>query len=275
MTVFLHIGMSKSGSSAIQRMLLETEEALRTLGFCYPSAGRHKGAHYPILRQLENGEPLSKLAEAMSEGGSDQKIIISAEGFWLVPTSQVRQLRDAFGDRQVNVVLYLRRPESYLPASFHQKVRMGRSSDEDAFLERVGPHLDYPALLTRWANAFPLRVRAYESVRRSLESDFLSAVGAEGLARNTRRRVVNATLGDGTTRVMSIANRVLPKLLSRRLRPWIMKCDRLFSRVPMTNDERLREYGLQARQAWDVGVLERHLSPEDLDTILQTEENAS
>lgn len=53
--LYLHIGINKTGTSAIQRFLCARPRLLAEHGLLYPRAGRHENAHYVLSRALGFG----------------------------------------------------------------------------------------------------------------------------------------------------------------------------------------------------------------------------
>lgn len=108
-TVYLHIGMSKAGSSAIQKALLDNQDVLHQHGFVYPNAGLYAGAHYGINEQLLAGKFPGLLVDALHEAGNLNPII-SCEGFWHLHAREISLLNEALSSCSVKVILYLRNP---------------------------------------------------------------------------------------------------------------------------------------------------------------------
>jgi hypothetical protein len=80
--LYIHAGMPKTGTSAIQRMLANNRKQLAELGYIYP--GTHAN-HWPLVvglkdkeRMLTNGFVQKTLAEIREWDGD---AILSCEGF--------------------------------------------------------------------------------------------------------------------------------------------------------------------------------------------------
>ncbi|GIV57663.1 MAG: hypothetical protein KatS3mg042_0576 [Rhodothermaceae bacterium] len=212
---------------------------------------------------------------ALDEAADFRTAVLSCEGFWLFSDDEVVRLRDGLGDREVEVILYLRRPASYLPSSYRQGIKQtGRTQSVGAYLAgvRKEDRMNYPRLLERWGRHFSLRVRAYEAVRGAIEADFMQAIGAPLDRIDVRRRVVNVTPSDGAHQVILWANRMLPAFLARRVCQSVRRSGWRFDVLPPIDDEPLRRYGREVVQAWDLDVMRRYVPEDDLKVLLATEE---
>ena len=271
MKVVLHIGMSKAGSTAIQHCVMQRKAALHASGVCYAKTGRSRGAHYGVLQALKRGEGRAEIAGALREAeqAGAHTLLLSAEGFWMLPAPAVQTLADAFAGHDVEVVLYLRRPDTYLTSSYRQRIKMKRGTKgEHAYVQEPHVHLRYDQVLERWGRHFPLRVRAYEAVRSDLVGDFARAIGAADVLDCPAQQRANVTPSDGSLRLMRLANRIVSSdargmSINRRLLAW----QRAFAWMPPLDDAPLVARARAEAAAWDRDVMARHLSPEDLAAI--------
>ena len=139
--IFLHAGFSKTGTTAIQKLLHNNEEALATSRVCYVDSGRNNGVdinHHQFARALGVGErfydqpppsPDLKLAAKLL-GQIDEEVdgtdfdtyLLSSE--LLTNFSLPRTVEDMFlnwlHDRNVIVLLYLR-PQFEWLVSWHMQ----------------------------------------------------------------------------------------------------------------------------------------------------------
>ena len=271
MKVYLHIGMSKAGSTAIQQCLVRSMPALREAGVCFAKAGRSRGAHYGVLRALKKGAGRDEIAAALDEAqqADAHTLVLSAEGFWMLPDPAVQTIADALAGHEVEVVLYLRRPDSYLASSYRQRIKKKRGqTGEQAYVSEPHVHLRYDQVLARWERPFRLRVRAYEAVRSDLVGDFAAALELDGVLDCPAQERANVTPTDGSLRLMRFANRAIPSYavgmaVNRRLLAW----NRLFGWMPPLDDAPLLARARAEAAAWNAEVMARHLSPADLAAI--------
>jgi hypothetical protein len=179
--LILHIGVSKTGSSSIQRVLAGQREALAAQGVFYPrSPGWENHALLPAsvvddpnaLWNVHPGtwegmKPETRLAlfreqfEAeMNKLPPGMRCIISAEQcvVLLGNDKNVSRLADLLSRwfSRIRIVVYLRRQDKHAASAYTQSLRVGVL--EPPSLPAGGPAAqplyDYGAVLDRWARAF-------------------------------------------------------------------------------------------------------------------------
>ena len=271
-TVFLHIGMSKAGSSAIQQALIANAPDLNESGICYPETGRRWGnAHHKILHDLREGGAENLLAKALKEAAHRKAIVFSCEGFWVVRDEIVEVLCRRLAEYDVRVILYLRKPSDYVPSSYRQSIKHdGETCTPEVYWRRgpPWPHLNYSDQLKRWGRCFSLRVRAYEAVKHGIEEDFMRTIGAPVQHMDTQRRLTNPTPSDGAIRLMLLANRYLPEVVSNRVRRWVQRSSWCLNFMPAIDDSVLRKQARTVVSRWDVDVMREYLPQDDLKLLL-------
>lgn len=122
--------------------------------------------------------------------------------------------------------------------------------------------------LKRWGQHFSLRVRAYETVKQGIEEDFMQAIGAPMDQVDAGRQVVNTTPPDRDIQPMLLANRYLPRRLSRYTRRFIRWSNYDFDFMPPIEDEVFHEYADSVIQRWDTDVIWRHLPEHDPNLLI-------
>lgn len=217
-TLFLHIGMNKTGTSAIQRYCSEHRKWLQTQGVLYPYAGCKGHAHFGLssalgfdhTTQTPQADVLEKLADQlrseMARAGT-HICIMSSENF--VMPRAIDPVRAFFQDFDCRIVLYLRRHDHWWASAYAQAVKMKTRPPWEpgirSFMRyndsRHPEKADYLALLKRWADAFGIDhmlVRPYESAQNpgGITADFFQSIGepiiAEQAAQDNRQ--VNESL---------------------------------------------------------------------------------
>ena len=133
---FLHIGVPKTGSTALEKFLLHNRDALKKHGWKYPDvsirgSGHHDlafliGGDYPKWatpqdRPLEDivGELLYKVAEC-------DRMILSSENFYLYPRPAKTEkilTQAGFPAENVKVIVYVRRQDEILMSWYNQAVK--------------------------------------------------------------------------------------------------------------------------------------------------------
>lgn len=260
--------MSKAGSSAIQKVLLDNEEVLRQHGLIYPIAGRYAGAHYTINEQLLSGQYPELLLDALREA-KDLTPIISCEGFWLLGDKEIEQIKDALSGYAVKVILYLRNPCGYMPSSYRQSIKtMDAMRKQADYIAYAFDRMDYSLVLKRWASNFQLNVKVYDQVRGALLEDFLQVLGVAPNVYKIPVELTNPTLPDGTFEAMRLLNRFFKGKLARRTRSWISRHPKLFSKLGL-DDRQIREHARSTPLTWDLAVMNQFLAKEELECLVK------
>ena len=242
--LFLHIGMNKAGSSAIQRTLAANEALLRGAGLLYPRAGRARsGAHHLLSHALgfSQGEPppassprefrdLDRRIAAEARRRDCRTVVISSEVF--TTAKEVPAVRAFFADWDVRVVVYLRRHDHWWASCYSQGVRTQSSPPWAPGFEAWYAHQrkrptkgDYRWLLAQWAAVFGedrILVRPYEREQNApgIVADFLAAIGYRELAAgmDTGAALHNPSLGERELLLIdAVQHAGLPETMRRRL----------------------------------------------------------
>jgi hypothetical protein len=121
MRLVLHVGLPKTGTSALQHWCALHSDRLRSQGWCYPD-GDYLSAdkHQFLVGELRRGE--FPQTERMLEQSSDRHLLLSSEGLtnhlgdFSAPS--LRRFRDLTRERHTTVVLVTRERQAWL-RSFH------------------------------------------------------------------------------------------------------------------------------------------------------------
>ncbi|MEM9317802.1 MAG: hypothetical protein AAGA70_02210 [Pseudomonadota bacterium] len=164
----IHIGMNKTGTTALQKTLHQNRAALQRAGLLYPKTGlgsRSAGAglHYKLSDAFRSGSGGPELASALLheiDGSSAKSAIISSEFF--VEVRDVESLASALSGRDVRILVFLRRHDHWVNSLFSQAIKSQASPpwapNVDAFIDHIRKNLAhyfvYSRLLKRWADAF-------------------------------------------------------------------------------------------------------------------------
>lgn len=209
-TLYLHIGTSKTGTTAIQHFLRTNKPELVRKGYCYPVFLKR----YPRVRDQRNGHFLvDYMMNARKPDKRDEQnrlwrkhmdyverllrkypnVILSDEVIWyhtkFTPSDMWERLKgeaERFGF-ELKVIVYLRRQDQFLSSVYLQKLKFNSSfttpfsdyiADPEAFHA-----VDYFEQLERIAAVIGrenIIVRVYERERLpggDVNADFLSALG--------------------------------------------------------------------------------------------------
>ena len=278
MKLFLHIGYSKTGTSAIQELLALSYDELLRQGILYPKAGRTEGqnktAHFSLcfgLRSDTNGTVPNLWPERIQE--SIRSVVVSCEGFCHAKASDIPDIANFFKAFDVHVILYLRHPLNYLISSYAQALRTGKTSSSlEEFASSRRSTIRYSELLKHWETVGTLKVSVYDDKQRGLEADFLKTIDAD--IPNVPRKVVNPSPDGSVLFLLSFLNRfqrVVPSAVSRRTRNYILRNPRLFSWLPRRAVDlgAMKNVVKTETQSWDLELMRRYLSDHELNMLLR------
>ena len=219
--VILHIGMNKTGSSAIQTYLHSNRARLRDYGLLWPKTGlgtkgQGEGYHYGLSTALGFTASRDSAAKAADPGDlrasldaeiaacNPKTVVISSEFFVLRrPTAS---LASFFNGLDTRVVVYLRRHDSWWPSLYAQAIKTANQppwdrdfvSYRDHVLKLQQQHFRFGDLLEAMADVFGqdrLLVCPYEKqqLKPDLVTSFLHRIDASHISDlvppDTRQRV--------------------------------------------------------------------------------------
>lgn len=161
-TLILHIGMGKTGTTAIQESLWRNRHYLLANGYRYPSAACISCAHHLISPHrptllVDNGweflDPPRWLPKVLRE--ADRKVLMSTELiFWAEPEAIASFCEEVSQAFRLRVCAYLRRQDLAIMAGYNQRVKVGQQvrplSDE---LPDLVERYNYQQLLRPWSEA--------------------------------------------------------------------------------------------------------------------------
>ena len=250
--LFLHIGTTKTGSTAIQNTLSQRRRELEQAGIYVqnrPAKASHSLLAASVLENLalapRRGHPMwggvapkTRLERFRREFASEmdalpgwaRSCIISSEHLsnWLQQDDEVDRLaallRPYF--QRVTVIVYLRRQDQHVSSGYNEILKSGViPSDDLAHSPDSIRGLDYQGLLARYAKSFgqaaikPKIFAREDLLNRNVVDDFFHAVGVElGAAdQSTSNQSINLTGQDLLARAI---RRLGSKDLGGHLNTW-------------------------------------------------------
>ena len=173
--VLLHIGVHKTGTTAIQAALADARPRLASSGILYP--GKRQAQHRAAMAIIERtwgwkgrgGEVLDvsnfdRLAQQVS--AHSKRVVVSSEFFCESTPETAKKVAHDLGGGRVHVVVTLRNLGRLLPSSWQQYLKYGLTTGYVKWLRNVmdnpgGSTMtptfwrrnDHGAVVTRWAEA--------------------------------------------------------------------------------------------------------------------------
>lgn len=173
--VLLHVGVHKTGTTALQAALADARPQLAELSVTYP--GKKQAHHAAALAVVgrtwgwkdSGGEvtPISRYEKLLSQAkAADGAVIVSSEFFCEADAETAARVVTDLGGERVKVVITLRNLGKLLPSSWQQYLKYGVSMPYETWLTRifettepgkVTPSFwqrnDHGAVVKRWADA--------------------------------------------------------------------------------------------------------------------------
>jgi len=205
-TLFIHIGMPKTGTTSLQGALNSNRQLLINQGILYAKAD-FTGAHHDIAQWVRLEKDKDFLLQFFKEAVEEYKknnctrIVISSEYFFYsIKNPGIIEKQDCYkkirknlqmlkevipDDFTVKIIAYLRRQDLALDARYNQQVKYSNSFDLTPMEVKekiIAQHyFDYELLLKVWADLFGKEnviVRAYEKQQlpEGTVVDFLSNI---------------------------------------------------------------------------------------------------
>ncbi len=193
--VLLHVGVHKTGTTAIQAALADARPDLLTHGVRYP--GKLQAQHRAALALLgrpwgwnsRGGSVMDRRhfdALVRRSGKHEGRVVISSEFFCEAPEDKAKETIEALGGSgKVTVLVTLRNLGKLLPSSWQQYLKYGLTTPYEKWLEdvfatpgssKISPTFwrrhDHGEVLTRWATAVGaqnVNVLVLEGVDRSAQ----------------------------------------------------------------------------------------------------------
>jgi hypothetical protein len=237
----VHVGASKTGTSALQRGLRDSQKMLRSAGIGSPFPGRHSSvrrllrpmgwvAGAGFVRPVEAGV-VGDLAAAM-RGTSGERLLISNEDLCEMDPERIALFMEAAAraDLDVAVVLTGRDWGKQLPSEWQQFLKHRLTVSYPSFLDQVrhreGPDAehfwvrqDYAGICRRWgASLAPSRVHVIPVPSMAQDPEgvfrlFGDVVGFDATALTRPRRAVNPSFGYVEAEVLRRLNLALGRRL--------------------------------------------------------------
>lgn len=201
--VYVHIGLPKTASSALQDSMMNAPEPLAEMGIRYVHAGTqsfHDFGHHVLVmhllgergqhiyRGLDQGEITRSWDAAMEEIATrpESYYFLSSELFAMefVKHEDMELLKTALAGYQLRIVLLLRDPVAFLNSVYAQRVRDGYDGSIEHYTNQIWPLLNWKALVTRWGEVFGpeniLPIRFERLSREQFADDVLRMIFGHG-----------------------------------------------------------------------------------------------
>ena len=220
----LHVGLHKTGTTAIQRFLFNNRSHLHAQGVQYLATGIPEGRaswgqHGLAWALKRGGDPEGLWAQAKREANASAALVSSEEFAFVRQPKLFDPVLSAFSEWRIEVVCYLRRQDQMLESIYNHHVKAcGETASIMEFAKRVWHRLEYAEFLKgilQVCGKNCLTVRAYErdAFRVDIFDDFLLSIGITDTAGFKKpQQVLNPGLSAEGLVAMLAANKGLQGL---------------------------------------------------------------
>ena len=229
---FVHIGLQKTGTSYLQSVFWQSQQALAAQGLAMlPRTKRQTFRAMLDVRGREAGG-LKALDRQLANADGPTRFLLTEESLAPATPEQVRRLVDRLAGTEVHVVLTVRDLARQVPSVWQQKVTARRRYTYDQYLAVVVDRgrrsrdfwasQDVPAVLDRWTTAVPPERVHVVTVPPSgtdpavLLSRFCQVLEVDASALDTRVPRRNVSLGLVQTELLRRVNVELGGRLRKR-----------------------------------------------------------
>jgi hypothetical protein len=166
--ILLHVGMHKTGTTALQGMFAAAGDRLLDAGVFYPPTplgAHHRGARAVTEHRAYRDDAPPGIAEWESvvtavRGSTSPRVLISSEYLAGADTSQRQRILDDLGPDRVHIVVTVRNFTRVAVSLWQQTLKRGRAATLDEWLERSFRRTDAQPDPHFWARHDPSVVAA-------------------------------------------------------------------------------------------------------------------
>lgn len=207
-TLYIHVGMNKTGSTTIQTMFFHNRNYFANQGIYYPFTGAEI-CHHNVLDAVHDNpfwglsDKYMKLLQNDIETVKPEKCLLSSEVFyyWIDKKKVAEAIKSIFRDYQIKIIVYIRRVDKWLPSVYKHRIMQFNYSVLDKSLR----YIDHIKKLESIKSAFSIGnnaiiIRPFEVQQfhqNDLLKDFVNILGIkdpEKIAEKTKQINVKAHL---------------------------------------------------------------------------------
>jgi hypothetical protein len=252
--IFFHIGVHKTGTTALQMFLQNSYSDLKQRGILFPQSGRVNDSNHSHIAWEFSKKPgydpqLGGIDAVLDEIFSSEcpVSIISGEDFEFLSIEQISEFHSKVqGKADIKVIVYLRRQDEVIQSEYSEWAKRGLIDMNFNWLCKyfsIHPRFFYHNLLKNWSVHFEktnIIARIYHKkklLNGDIIDDFFSAIGLEskiiGLDRSNEK--VNESLRHKTLLSCILANTIINVIDKNKLK---FNRDQIMYRIiQLGNDE--------------------------------------
>ncbi len=276
--LYLHIGMGKTGTSAIQYFLFKNREYLKSRGIYFPAKddyldnaidGTTSGNSEEIIKLILE-ERYEEVFEYFENLLQNNDVIISSEVLIYFFGKNIELLADIVETFDTKVILYIRKQDEFYNSLANQWTKFKYLEDVDCISE-VHEHYFYIMKLMNHVNNDKIVMKVYEKGQfknGNIFSDFLDCLGLE-LDENFElpEKRINTSLSPLAYEIKKIYNKRYSGVLNENLIKTLVEYSVLDRK---SNDEKFfviskteREELLETYSVFNMGIATKFFGRED------------
>jgi len=190
---YIHIGIHKTGTTSLQKMLAWNRPYLKSKGLLYPHKCTWRGGHHnlawELLADARTNTKYGTIAalKAEIENNFDSICLLSSEDISRFALQQKKQLYNLFADYNPKIIVYIRNQFDYIVSSWSTVIRNETVSSKfkeyyNFCMKKRLNLLNYTTFLEEWANIFGkenLIIKIYnKNLGKNLHQDFIHLLKA-------------------------------------------------------------------------------------------------
>jgi hypothetical protein len=188
-TLYLHIGLGKTGTTALQEFFWSNRKQLSEFGIDYPDYAVIAGAHHvvsphqPNFLQAIPFQPVEKWAPEIAKS-EQQNILLSSELIaWTAADLVGHYCEHLLQYFELKVIIYIRRQDDQIMAAYNQQVKAGvQKKKVHEVMEKMIKRFDFKERIAVWekyVGRSNILIRPYERKQfheQDIRWDFLYSV---------------------------------------------------------------------------------------------------
>lgn len=170
--VYIHIGVGKTGTTAIQNTMMLYRKEIADQGILYPATGLNGVAHHNLVTLWQSSftaEDAALYSELIREceASEQETILISSEKFCFAQWQFVKAVSEALTQFDVRIIVYVRTQVAQIESTFLLWLRLGYAygNNFQEFFQKYAFSFDYNQIIKSWVSFFgkdAIIIRVYD-----------------------------------------------------------------------------------------------------------------
>ena len=158
--LIIHVGPHKTGTTAIQKTLLQNRCVLRNNGIYYPEIGFDYYGHHKLASSVENFNRTAIDEFCKELNGIDGTIVVSSENFSRCTTEAVAFFASRLNIESISIIYYIRDAIQQMYSWWQESIKHGSDTDileyvSTSLSQPFSSHILNPSLyIDSWSSAF-------------------------------------------------------------------------------------------------------------------------